>query len=433
MKSVPNQNEAAMVATNRNRFIPFRKADIVEMCIADGRLSEPDQPSLREFCHILDSLIHFEFHRQVESLKDSYAPFNPDSDTQIVRLYSAEEKKDLQNNLVSVLTEVLNAANFKKITETDLDEALREESLFKIRLRVDFQDFEKVIFYRRGETNREEVLKKWFGLKKERHRFTNYERVAVYIKFKEAEYFSSKKRKPLYFTPGSTIIKLFQNVPKADVEMLFPNSEVRMKTIDKLIIGIPAAVSGAVVVATKLGASILLIASAVSFWLGLTDQEVVIEQNHLIALAAGLATLGGFLIRQVNKFKNRKIKYMKALSENLYFKNLDNNAGVFHHLIDAAEEEEFKEAVLAYYFLLTEDRDLTIAELDGAIENWFEKAHQCLIDFEIEDAVDKLVRWGLVDRIGAKLRSIPLKAAKQKIDAIWDDLFSYHKTGASLK
>jgi hypothetical protein len=62
---------------------------------------------------------------------------------------------------------------------------------------------------------------------------------------------------------------------------------------------------------------------------------------------------------------------MKALSENLYFKNFDNNAGVFHHLIDAAEEEEFKEAVLAYSFLLTEDRDLTIAELDGAIENWF--------------------------------------------------------------
>jgi hypothetical protein len=59
-------------------------------------------------------MVYFEFHRQVASLKDSYAPFNPDSDTQLVRLYSAEEKKDLQSNLVSVLTEVLNAANFKK-------------------------------------------------------------------------------------------------------------------------------------------------------------------------------------------------------------------------------------------------------------------------------------------------------------------------------
>ena len=36
---------------------------------------------------------------------------------------------------------------------------------------------------------------------------------------------------------------------------------------------------------------------------------------------------------------------MKALSDNLYFKNLDNNAGVFHTLIDAAEEEDIKEAL----------------------------------------------------------------------------------------
>jgi Protein of unknown function (DUF3754) len=42
--------------------------------------------------------------------------------------------------------------------------------------------------------------------------------------------------------------------------------------------------------------------------------------------------LGGYLVRQFTKFKNRKIQFMKALSENLYFRNLDNDAGVFHHL-----------------------------------------------------------------------------------------------------
>jgi hypothetical protein len=35
---------------------------------------------------------------------------------------------------------------------------------------------------------------------------------------------------------------------------------------------------------------------------------------------------------------------LEALKENLYFRNLDNDAGVFHHLLDAAEEEEVKEA-----------------------------------------------------------------------------------------
>jgi len=364
-----------------NRFIPFRKADIIEMCVNDSRLSEHDQNLFRQFCHILESLIHFEFHHQVEMLKNCYSPFNPDADTQLNYDYSEQEKKELHKKLVETLTAILNAANFEKITKTDLEEALKEESLFKIRLRVDFEDFEEVIFYQRGESTKEETLVKFFGLKKETITFTNYERVAIYIKFKEEDYFKAKKQAKLYFTPGSTIIKLFQNVPKADLEMLFPNSEVRMKTADKLIIGVPAAVSGIIVIATKLGASILLIASVISFWLGLTRKEVKIEQQHLIALALGLATLGGFLFKQMNKFKNRKIKFMKALTDNLYFKNLDNNTGVFHHLIDTAEEEEFKEATLAYYFLLAEDRDLTITELDETVERWFENKHNCRINF----------------------------------------------------
>jgi hypothetical protein len=419
------QNEQRI--QNRNRFIPFRKADVVEMCINDSLLSKHDQKLFRQLCHILGSLIHFEFHHQMEMLKDCYSPFNPDADTRLNNDYSEQEKKGMQKKLVEGLAAILNAANFQKITETDLEEALKEESLFKIRLRVDFNDFEEVIFYQRGESTKEETLVKIFGLKKEPITFTNYERVMIYIKFKEENYFKAKRQRNLYFTPGSTIIKLFQNVPKADLEMLFPNSEVRMKTVDKLIIGIPAAVSGIVVIATKLGASILLIASVFSFWLGLSKKDVKIEQQHLIALALGLATLGGFLFKQINKFKNRKIKFMKALSDNLYFKNLDNNTGVFHHLIDTAEEEEFKEAILAYYFLLVEDRDLTIAELDETVERWFENKHNCMINFEIEDALQKLERWDLVSRDKNIIHRKNLNDALQQLDKIWDNYFPYHK------
>lgn len=409
---------------NRNRFIPFRKTDIIEMCVNDSRLSEDDQNLFRQFCNTLGSLIHFEFHHQVETLKNCYFPFNPDADTRLKYDHSEQEKKELQKKLVETLAEVLNAANFQKITDTDLKEALAEESLFKIRLGVDFNDFEEVLFYQRGKSTKQETLVKFFGLKKKPITFTNFERVLIYIKFKGEDYFKAKDQKTLYFTPDSTIIKLFQDVPKADLEMLFPNSEVRMKTIDKLIIGIPAVVSGIVVITTKLSASILLIASVISFWLGLSKQRVTIEPQHLIALGLGLATLGLFLFKQINKFKNRKIKFMKALSDNLYFKNLDNNTGVFHHLIDAAEEEEFKEAILAYYFLLVEHRDLTITELDETVERWFESEHNCRINFEIEDALYKLERWGIVNLDKNIIHRKNLNDALQQLDKIWDNIFT---------
>jgi hypothetical protein len=411
----------------RNRYIPFKKADIVEMCINDARLSPGAEESFRGFCRILESLFHFEFYWQLEELKGYYAPFNPDADTRTIRIYTTEERQELQGKLVESLGSILNAANFEKVTGADLREALREESLFEVRLEVDFQDFDELIFYRRGESRRRETLVKFFGLKKKPIEFTNYDRVVIFVKFKEAEYFQKPKRKTLYFTPGSTLIKLFQNVPKADLEMLFPNSQVRMKTIDKLLIGVPAVISGTMLVATKLGASILLIGSLIAFWIGLAKEEVRIDQRHLVALALGLATLGGFVVKQVNKFKNRKIKIMKALTENLYFKNLDNNAGVFHHLIDSAEEEEFKEAVVAYYFLLTAEGGLTRNQLDAAVEHWFESKYGCRIDFEIEDALKKLERLELVKRDGGIMGCKSLREAKRQLDRIWDNYFTYYE------
>ncbi len=411
----------------RDRFIPFRKADVVEMCIKDARLEETEIKEFKKFCQILEALFHFEFHSRLERLKTCYGPFNPDADTRKVYNYSEPEKKNLQKQLVSEMATVLNAANFEKVTAENLQQALAEESLFQIRLEVDFEDFEDVIFFRRGETVKEETLVKFFGLSKKTFKFTNYERVAIYIKFREKQYFENRKRKNLYFEPGSTIIKLFQNVPKADLEMLFPNSKVRMKPIDKIIIGVPAAVSGIIVLVTKLGASLLLVGSVVSFWLGFKDEEVQIKQQHLIALGAGLGTLGGFMFKQINKYKNRKIKFMKALSDNLYFKNLDNNAGVFYHLIDAAEEEEFKEAVLAYYFLITAKDSLTKNQLDDHIENWLAERWDCHIDFEIGDAVNKLQRLNLIRIDGEILHGLPLSEAKQQLDAIWDNFFTYNQ------
>jgi hypothetical protein len=117
---------------------------------------------------------------------------------------------------------------------------------------------------------------------------------------------------------------------------------------------------------------------------------------------------------------------MKALSDNLYFKNLDNNAGVFHHLIDAAEEEEVKEAVLAYFFLLAEKRPLEKAELDGIIEKWLENGWRCKINFEIDDALKKLERFELVTREGDVLQCRPLAEAKRRLDHIWDNYFRFN-------
>ncbi len=48
------------------------------------------------------------------------------------------------------------------------------------------------------------------------------------------------------------------------------------------------------------------------------------------------------------------------------------------------------------------------------------------INFEIEDALKKLERLGLVTRDGNILQCLPLAEAKRKLDHIWDNYFTFN-------
>jgi hypothetical protein len=406
-------------------FIPFRRTDIVSMCADE--LPAAERESFRSFAAMLASLLHHRFHARIEALKDAYHPFNPEADTRPVTPLDTKERPAAQERLERELAALARAANFTPIDSGDLDRAFREHSLLKVRLEADRGAVGKIILFRRGESTRTRNVPIWWGLRRKAVTFTNYARVLVYATFREAEGLSESEIERLPYRPGSTIIKLFQNVPRDDLEMVLPNVKIRMRRIDKLLIGIPALISGIVVIVTKLLASGWLLLLLLAFWLGLREEPVVLNKTGLLSVAIGLIAFAAYVVRQVTNFKNRKILFMKALSENLYFRNLDNDAGVFHHLLDAAEESEVTEVLLAYHFLRTADgthggRD--VAELDRRIEEWFAQRWDTQVDFEVEDGLRKLRDLALVtDESGGKLRAIPLDEAKEHLNRVWDDLF----------
>jgi Protein of unknown function (DUF3754) len=400
------------------RFIPFRKRDIIEMCLGRGELDAAAQAPFREFCRLLESVFHFDFHAQLEALKDGYAASDPDAATRRVAGTAPADAR-----MVELLTGLLDKANYERLTQADIEQALHESSLFNVRLHVDFGDFSEVLLFCRGATQREEAVREWFGLRRRTLRFVNYDRVVLYLRLRP-DFDPARSTLPVG-GGGAVLLRLFQNVPKADLEMLFPNTRIRMRTIDKLMIGVPAAVSGGIILTTKLSATLVVLGSLFGFWLGLKAKPAALDGAALTALLVGLATLAGYFWKQFSNYKNRKLRFMQMLTQNLYFKNLDNNAGVFHRLVDEAEEEECKEAILAYYFLLVQGRPLTHAELDGAVEQWLRERHDCTIDFEVDDALDKLKRLDLVVESGAQLSAVPLPEALARLDRRWDDYFRY--------
>jgi hypothetical protein len=114
------------------------------------------------------------------------------------------------------------------------------------------------------------------------------------------------------------------------------------------------------------------------------------------------------------------------LSDSLYFKSIANNSGVFPALIDGAEEEELKETILAYTFLLMSNEPISAKDLDEKIEDWFRIKFNKEIDFDVTDALIKLERLRIGIESNGKWSVLSTENALRRIDEIWDGIFSYN-------
>lgn len=405
-------------------FLPFRRSDVVTMCADE--LPAGEREEFRTFARTLASLLHYQFHERIERIKDAYHPFQPEADTRTLRDLDPTAREAARARVEQELTALARAANFIPMSLGEVEEAMAGHSLLKLRLEIDTRDVDSLLLFRRGESVETGEVRRFYGLWRRRVTYVKYARVLVYAKFKDVQSFTPDDAAKLPFRPGSIIVKLFQNVPQQDLEMIFPNVRIRMRLIDKLLIGVPAVVSGIVVIVTKLFTVLGLILTIIGVWLGVYEEHEQIDNAKLVAIGLGLSAVGSYVVRQVSNFKNRKIRFMKALSENLYYRNLDNDAGVFHHLLDAAEEAEVIEAVLAYHFLRSAGAPLTPRELDERVERWFRQQWDHAFDFEVDDGLRKLRDLGLVSTApDGRLVALPVDHALSRLDRLWDDAFTY--------
>jgi len=130
-------------------------------------------------------------------------------------------------------------------------------------------------------------------------------------------------------------------------------------------------------------------------------------------------------MRQRLKYERLSLKYQKQVSDHVYFRNISNNSGIFDYIVGAAEEQECKEAMLAYYFLLVASNPPDQETLDRRIEEWLSTTFGVDIDFEVDDALAKIERLGLLKREGEGLSVPPLDDALVVLDRIWDRFFLF--------
>ena len=326
-------------------FIPLRKAELATRLVSDPELSPAARADLTKLFDRLATALHAEFYRRLDSLKNLYAPFDPDIATKELDPEAHLASRERLRNLFDEFDELTERANFRALTLKELNDALSTCSYWGLNLEVDIDAFERLEIYARGDVMGQRQRRRLRNLfRVEQVSVPIFERLIVMFRLMS----TSKTSKRL--DSESVFIKLFKDIPKLDLDMLLPATSVKMTIVDRLKL--------LVATLSSLGiASWKLLAAAATGILG-----------FLVLLGGTI----GYGVRSVYGYLNTKNKYQLSLTQSLYYQNLDNNAGVFYRLLDEAEEQENCEAMLGYFFLWQKagDAGITAEELDVHVESF---------------------------------------------------------------
>jgi hypothetical protein len=288
----------------------------------------------------------------------------------------------------------------------------------------------RVRFFARGALSVTCELKRWLGLKRERIEVQTMNDVVVLVGFKaEDEAAAAADRRALRrmrrgVRQGAALVKHFRSVATPELVTLHPGAKPSMRPRDQAMLAGPAVVAG-VPVLLNLWPALTVIFAVLAAYFG---AQGVIEDSELkraLAAVSGLVAVGAFVMRQRLKYEAQTLRYQKQLADTVYFRNIANNTGVLDLLVGAGEEQDSKEAFLAYAILRREARPLAKGEIDKFCEAFLRERFALDIDFEIHDALNKLERLGLVAREGESYVAVTPMDALSKLDAAWDGLFSF--------
>jgi hypothetical protein len=388
---------------DRERALPVRQGDLNRLLLAEPGLSDDDREQLKQLGRLLGAWFHGDFYEKLRELKERYAPLDPDADYVTIPNCSRVRTERCDEEFLTAFENALIRANYRPLARDVIEKAVSAQNEMGLTYIPDFNLFEHLRVYVRGYTqiSREcRSLRTRFA--KKRVTLDAYSRMLIALKFKSGVDIGPIVRSDVLY------LRLFKDVPHVDMEMHLPEqgTRVRMRWIDKAQIASPLFVG----IPTLL-AKILLA----------TMSPMLLGSLLIGPITAGVNSFFGF--------HRAKQKHLFAMIYKLYYLTLANNASVLTRLIDSAEDEEYKEAALAYFFLWR-NRDsghpMGVAELDKQIEAFLKEKTGIVINFEVADALAKLFRLELARRdTHGHLHATPLDQALKSLDRRWDDTFRF--------
>lgn len=172
----------------------------------------------------------------------------------------------------------------------------------------------------------------------------------------------------------NVVIKMFDNIPTADLEIVFPEKTVNIRTSSWLIISITSVIA--------------LCSAAITLWQ--TDIEATVVLSTLTVIL-------GKAFQSYTSMQREKATMMSRMSKMLYEKTRDSQEGALLSLLDDMADQTLKGYWVVYtILLLNSGKPMTLEQLDSACVKFFKKEFGLDIDFCIEEKLPRLLSLGFV-------------------------------------
>lgn len=388
----------------REHYIPMKPQELIAFLVQiHGNDARKD--ALKKLFLRLIVLTHQQYRSHHEQLVSLYHRFDPDVDVMPSQLIDAgkSDPKQLDLECRALFGEISNSleyANYRRLRPRELQQALNVASHWGVRLKIRFSSFRRLEVYGRGDI----IVKRW---KRDLHRFWRLREVDVPIYQRLVVVFRTKELQslPELLDPDCVHVRMFKNIPKLDVDMMLPGSQIKLGWMDTGKIGLPT-LWGVLLLASKLARSIWLLAmlGAIKFF-----------SSFLVVIAIVIAS-AFYGVKSTFSYITAKRRYQLNVARNLYYQNLDNNLGALLRLVEEAEQQESCEAILAYYVLLNSKTGcLNAEEIDALAETILHSLTGIEIDFDVNDALRDLSAIGLVRLTSEGWRAIAIEDAMDRV------------------
>jgi hypothetical protein len=428
-------------ADEAERFIPVPRNEIVAKLSAAELWPPGVAEQAKRLFRYMSAWRHIAYNELLDRLDQSYDLFSPDSDIQIDQQRQSDEVEAVKTDFIAKMRHLLVHANFKEIPREALDTILTRESEYGLDLQVDFDDYEDILMFWRGTAERTRKKRRTVMVwKHDIVPFPVYKRLFLLLKMKPKEVRiqemmkadsitykvalrqlnSRRKMLPANSDDDAIFLKMFKDIPLSDMEMMFPNTKVRIRGKDKVMLSLSAGGSiGGVLVGPLLK---------------LTAAASMLAAMPPSAIAMLAVALGGVGLRQVSNVMSQRRQYLAVLAQNLYFHTLADNRAAITLLASRAEEEDTKEDMLLYSVLAKETvLRSQLPYVRTVVSNYLKKTFDVRVDFDADEALGRLIKDGLVrEESDGRLTTLAPMDAIMHLDGLWDGYLNPHGNDRAL-